>query len=107
MEYLTDMVTTVPEGTSPAKVDELRLAEAVRAAELAKSGHLIRLWRPPLGPGEWRSIGLFRAADEVELRQVLDSLPLHIWMKVSVTPLNSHPNDPEFRVSQATDYHQT
>jgi len=104
MEYLTDMVTTVPEGTSPAKVDELRLAEAVRAAELAKSGHLIRLWRPPLGPGEWRSIGLFRAADEAELRQVLDSLPLHIWMKVSVTPLNSHPNDPEFRAHQATDY---
>ena len=107
MEFLTDMVTTVPEGTSPAKVDELRAAEAVRAAELAKAGHLIRLWRPPLGPGEWRSIGLFRAADEAELRQVLDSLPLHIWMKVSVTPLNSHPNDPEFRVSQATDYHQT
>ena len=104
MEYLTDMVTTVPEGTSPAKVDELRLAEAVRAAELAKSGHLIRLWRPPLGPGEWRSIGLFRAADEAELRQVLDSLPLHIWMKVSVTPLDSHPNDPEFRAHQATDY---
>jgi len=107
MEYLTDMVTTVPEGTSPAKVDELRLAEAVRAAELAKSGHLIRLWRPPLGPGEWRSIGLFRAADEVELRQVLDSLPLHIWMKVNVTPLTPHPNDPEFRASQATDSHQT
>ena len=51
MEYLTDMVTMVPEGTSPAKVDELRAAEAVRAAELAKAGHLVRLWRPPLGPG--------------------------------------------------------
>jgi muconolactone D-isomerase len=86
MEYLTDMVTTVPEETSPAKVDELRAAEAVRAAELAKAGHhLVRLWRPPLGPGEWRSIGLFRAADEAELQGVLASLPLHIWMKV--TPL--------------------
>ena len=63
MEYLTDMATTVPEETSPAKVDELRAAEAVRAAELTKAGHLVRLWRPPLGPGEWRSIGLFRAAD--------------------------------------------
>jgi hypothetical protein len=42
MEYLTDMVTTVPEETSPAKVDELRAAEAVRAAELAKAGHLVR-----------------------------------------------------------------
>ena len=106
MEYLTDMVTTVPEGTSPTKVDELRAAEAVRAAELAKAGHLIRLWRPPLGPGEWRSIGLFRAADEVELHEVLDSLPLHVWMKVNVTPLTPHPNDPEFRARQATDYPQ-
>ena len=61
MEYLTDLVTTVPEGTSPVKVDELRAAEAVRAVELAKAGHLVRLWRPPLGPDEWRSIGLFRA----------------------------------------------
>jgi muconolactone D-isomerase len=63
MEYLTDMVTMVPEGTTPVKVDELRAAEAERAAELAKAGHLVQLWRPPLGPGEWRSIGLFRAAD--------------------------------------------
>ena len=61
MEYLADLFTRVPEGTSPTKVDELRAAEAVRAAELAKAGHLVRLWRPPLGPGEWRSIGLFRA----------------------------------------------
>jgi muconolactone delta-isomerase len=92
MEYLTDMATTVPEETSPAKVDELRAAEAVRAAELAKAGHLVRLWRPPLGPGEWRSIGLFRAAaaaaaDEAELQEALASLPLHIWMKVTITPL--------------------
>jgi muconolactone delta-isomerase len=87
MEYPTDLVTTVPEGTSPVKVDELRAAEAVRAAELAKAGHLVRLWRPPLGPDEWRSIGLLRA-----------SLPLHIWMKVAITLLNPHPNDPEYRV---------
>jgi muconolactone D-isomerase len=90
MEYLTDLVTTVPEGTSPVKVDELRAAEAVRAAELAKAGHLVRLWRPPLGPGEWRSIGLFRAADEAELREVLASLPLHIWMKVTIMPLTRY-----------------
>jgi len=100
MEFLTDLVTTVPDGTSPAKVDELRAAEAVRAAELAKEGHLVRLWRPPLGPGEWRSIGLFRAIDEAELRGVLASLPLHIWMKVTITPLTPHPNDPEKRTSE-------
>jgi muconolactone D-isomerase len=101
MEYLIDLVTTVPEGTSPVKVDELRAAEAVRAAELAKAGHLVRLWRPPLAPGEWRSIGLFRAADEAQLREVLASMPLHIWMKVTITSLTPHPNDPENRARQA------
>jgi muconolactone delta-isomerase len=99
MEFLTDMVTKVPDGTSTEKVDELRAAEAVRAAELAKKGHLVRLWRPPLGPGEWRSVGLFRAANERELREILDSLPLHIWMKVTITPLSPHPNDPENRTN--------
>jgi muconolactone delta-isomerase len=34
MEYLINLVTTVPEGTSPVEVDELRTAEAARAAEL-------------------------------------------------------------------------
>ena len=101
MEYLTDLVTTVPEGTSLAKVDELRAGEEIRAVELAKAGHLVRLWRPPLGPGEWRSIGLFRADDEAELHEILASLPLHIWMKVTITPLTPHPNDPEYRALQA------
>ena len=106
MEYLTDLITTVPEGTSPIKVGELRAAEAVRAAELAKAGHLIRLWRPPLDLGEWRSIGLFRATDEAELREVLTSLRLHIWMNVTITPLTPHPNDPEYRAHQIMDHPQ-
>ena len=89
-----------------AQTAQARPHRSIFSAELAKAGHLIRLWRPPLGPGEWRSIGLFRAADEVELREVLDSLPLHVWMKVNVTPLTPHPNDPEFRARQATDYQQ-
>jgi muconolactone D-isomerase len=103
MEYLVDMVTTIPQGTSSLKVDELRAAEAVRAAELSKTGHLVRLWRPPLGPNEWRSIGLFKAADEADIHKVLDSLPLHVWMKVTITPLTPHPNDPVYLASQTMD----
>ena len=94
MEFLVDLVTTVPEGTSQEEIDNRRAAEAVRAAELAKTGHLVRLWRPPLGPGEWRSIGLFSANDEAEMQEILTSLPLHVWMKVSITALSPHPNDP-------------
>ena len=97
MEFLTELVTTVPKGTSTAKVDELKAAEAVRAAELARTGHLLRLWRPPLAPGEWRTLGLFSADNEIELRKLLETLPLHIWMKVTITPLTYHPNDPQYR----------
>jgi muconolactone D-isomerase len=91
-EFLVEITTTVPEGTGADEVDRRRAAEAVRAAELAAAGRLVRLWRPV---GEARSIGVWRAADEEELRrEVLGALPLRPWMTVAVTALESHPNDP-------------
>jgi muconolactone delta-isomerase len=94
MEFLVDMVTTVPDGTTGAEVDAIRAREAARSAELAARGHLLRLWRPPLKPGEWRSFGLFRAADAAELEGVLSSMPLRVWRHDTVTPLTAHPSDP-------------
>ncbi|QMU70615.1 muconolactone Delta-isomerase family protein [Streptacidiphilus sp. P02-A3a] len=91
-EYLVELTTRIPEGTDPAEVDRRRAAEAVRARELAATGHLGRLWRPV---GELRSIGLWRADDEAELHEkVLGTLPLRPWMTLVVTPLEPHPNDP-------------
>jgi muconolactone D-isomerase len=63
MEFLVDMVTTVPDGTTDAEVDAIRSREAARSRELAAQGSLLRLWRPPLAAGEWRTWGLFRARD--------------------------------------------
>jgi muconolactone delta-isomerase len=57
-------------------------------------GHLLRLWRPPLQPGEWRTLGLFAAADDGHLEEVLRSMPLRVWRKDRVTALSPHPNDP-------------
>ncbi|RZU77044.1 muconolactone delta-isomerase [Micromonospora kangleipakensis] len=94
MEFLVDMVTTVPDGTSVDEVAEMREREAARSAELAAQGSLLRLWRPPLGPGEWRTWGLFRADDGDQLEMVLASMPLREWRHDSVTPLSPHPNDP-------------
>lgn len=91
-EFLVEIVTTVPEGTSQEDVDERRAAEAVRARELAAEGRLSRLWRPV---GEKRSLGIWRGEDEGELhKNVLDTLPLRPWMALTVTPLEAHPNDP-------------
>ncbi|MFE2724243.1 muconolactone Delta-isomerase family protein [Kitasatospora sp. NPDC059327] len=94
MEFLVDMVTSVPEGTSEQDVAGIRAREAGRARELAARGQLLRLWRPPLAPGEWRTWGLFRARDAEELEQVLASMPLRVWRRDTVTPLSPHPNDP-------------
>jgi muconolactone delta-isomerase len=94
MEFLVDMVTTVPAGTTDAEVDAIRTREATRSRELAAQGHLLRLWRPPLEPGQWRSWGLFQAADATELEAVLTSMPLRVWRHDTVTPLTPHPSDP-------------
>jgi muconolactone delta-isomerase len=94
MEYLVTMTTLVPDGTADELVREIRGREAARSRELAAQGHLLRLWRPPLRPGEWRTIGLFAAADEAELEDVLASMPLRVWRSDQVVPLSAHPNDP-------------
>ena len=94
MEFLANMHTQVPDGTPDSEVDDTKAREAIRARELATQGSLLRLWKPPVQPGEWRTIGLWRADSEEELQALLASLPLHVWMTVEVTPLSPHPNDP-------------
>jgi muconolactone D-isomerase len=94
MEYLVTMTTTVPDGTTDEAVQAIRSREAARSRELAAQAHLLRLWRPPLQPGEWRTLGLFAAADEVELEGILASMPLRVWRTDEVLPLSPHPNDP-------------
>lgn len=94
MEYLVTMTTRVPPGTTEQAVAEIRAREAARSRELAAQGHLRRLWRPPLQPGEWRTLGLFAAGDQEDLERALASMPLRVWRSDEVLPLAPHPNDP-------------
>jgi muconolactone delta-isomerase len=94
MEYLVNMTTHVPDGTPEQAVQDIRTREAAHSRELVAAGHLLRLWRPPLLQGEWRTLGLFAAADGDRLEEVLASMPLRVWRTDEVTPLSPHPNDP-------------
>jgi muconolactone delta-isomerase len=99
------MTTHVPAGTADEAVADMRAREAAHSGELAAQGHLLRLWRPPLEPGEWRSVGLFAAADDAQLEQVLASMPLRVWRTDEVAALAPHPNDPDLRATEgATEY---
>ena len=94
MEYLVTMTTRVPAGTPAEAVDDVRAREAAHTRELAVQGHVLRLWRPPLAPGEWRTLGLFAAGDAAELDRVLAGMPLRVWRSDEVKELTRHPNDP-------------
>jgi muconolactone delta-isomerase len=95
MEFLVEFDLHVPEGTPESEVNERVNAEAAASARLASEGHLARLWRPPLAPGERRALGLYSADTEAQLDALLGALPLSPWMRTTVTPLAPHPNDPK------------
>jgi muconolactone D-isomerase len=94
MEFLVEFDVHVPDGAPTAEVERRTNAETVAAGKLADQGHLVRLWKPPVAPGEIKAVGLYRADGEVQLSALLDGLPLAEWMDIKVTPLESHPNDP-------------
>ena len=94
MEFLVEFDVTIPEGTADVEVRQRADAEAAAAAHLAREGHLVRLWSPPLAPGERRAVGVYRADSRDELDALLDALPQRDWMQITVTPLQPHPNDP-------------
>ena len=92
MEFLVEITLRWPDGMEEAERARIIADERVRAAELAASGHLTRIWRLP---GRFANLGLWRAADATELHERLTSLPAYPWMReVSVTPLARHPADP-------------
>jgi muconolactone delta-isomerase len=94
MEFLVEFEVEVPADTPHAEVERRQRAESAAAAKLAEDGHLVRLWRRPLGGDGATSIGLYRADSEAELDGLLAALPLADWLRVTVTPLEPHPNDP-------------
>ena len=95
MEYLVEFELDIPEGTTDSAISSRVAAEATAAANLAKQGHLVRLWKRP---EESRAVGLFRAQNKAEIDALLADLPLNDWLRMTVTALEPHPNDP--RVSQ-------
>jgi muconolactone D-isomerase len=94
MEFMVEFEVEVPAGTPHAEVEQRQRAESAAAAKLAEDGHLVRLWRRPLGGDGTTAIGLYRAFSQAQLQDLLAALPLADWLRVTVTPLEAHPNDP-------------
>jgi muconolactone D-isomerase len=93
-EFLVEFEVEVPAGTPDAEVERRQRAESDAASKLAQDGHLVRLWRRPLVGDGSTAVGLYRADSQAELDGLLGALPLADWLRVTVTPLEAHPNDP-------------
>jgi muconolactone D-isomerase len=94
MEFLVEFELEIPAGTPHEEVQRRQRAESAAAAKLAENGHLVRLWRRPLVGDGSTAVGVYRADSEAELDSLLDALPIADWLRVTVTPLEAHPNDP-------------
>jgi muconolactone D-isomerase len=100
MEFLVEFELSVPAGAPESEVKERVSAESAAWAVLGREGHLVRLWRPPVAPGERKAVGLYRTESEEQLDGLLVALPLSAWMQTVVTPLEPHPNDPATTADQ-------
>ena len=94
MEFLVEFEVEVHADTPDAEVERRERAESAAAAELVQDGHLVRLWRRPLVGDGTTAIGLYRADGKAVLDDLLAALPLADWLRITVTPLVGHPNDP-------------
>jgi muconolactone delta-isomerase len=93
MEFLVEFEINVPGGTPQSEVRDREDAEATAAAQLAREGHLVRVWKLTAAD-EAKVLGLYDADSRAQLDELLRALPIYEWMRVTVTPLEPHPNDP-------------
>jgi muconolactone delta-isomerase len=90
MEFLVRQSAEAASALPAQRREELRAAERARAAELREAGILVRIWRV-LGSSD--SIALYQAPDADALHEALLSLPMWPWLRFTVEPLVTHPQE--------------
>lgn len=73
MEFLVNIKIQWPQSLAAAEKAHIIAAERARAAELAASGHLVRIWRVPCQTANW---GIWKAGDATELHDIISGLPI-------------------------------
>ena len=89
MLFQVEMDVQIPLGLAPEVVEQLKKTERERAQELQKTGEWRHLWRVA---GRYANVSIFDVASNEALHDILSTLPLFPFMRVSVTPLCRHPS---------------
>ena len=89
MLFKVEMDVQIPPGLAPDEVEKLKQTERQRAQELQRSGQWRHLWRVA---GRYANVSIFDVESNAALHDILSTLPLFPFMRISVTPLCRHPS---------------
>ncbi len=89
MLFLVRMDVHLPTDMDPAVAADIKAREKAYSHDLQRSGHWRGIWRVV---GEYANYSLFDVAGNDELHDILAGLPLFPYMRISVTPLATHPS---------------
>lgn len=89
MLFQVEMDVQIPHGLAPSVVEQLKMTERKRAQELQRSGQWRHLWRVA---GRYANVSVFDVESNEALHDILSTLPLFPFMRISVTPLCRHPS---------------
>jgi muconolactone D-isomerase len=90
MEFLVRADNRLPADFPSEQREQMRTGERAIAARWRAEGMLQRLWRVP-GRTDW--VGLFTAPDATVLHDELSTLPMYPWLRLTVQPLATHPQE--------------
>ncbi len=89
MLFQVEMDVQIPPGLAPGVVEQLKMTERARAQELQRNGQWRHLWRVA---GRYANVSIFDVESNEALHDILSTLPLFPFMRISVTPLCRHPS---------------
>jgi len=89
MLFQVEMDVQIPLGFDKTEIDRLKAAEKALSQELQTTGKWRHIWRVL---GQYKNVSIFDVESNAELHDLLISLPLYPFMKMTVTPLCRHPS---------------
>ena len=89
MLFQVEMAVALPRDMTAESADALKQAERELSQGLQRQGKWRHLWRVV---GHYANTSIFDVESNVELHEILTSLPLFPYMTIKVTPLCRHPS---------------
>jgi len=89
MLFHVRMDVLIPHDLDPDRRAEIVAQEKAYAQQLQRDGTWLHLWRIV---GEYANVSIFDVGTNEELHELLSGLPLFPYMKLTVTPLATHPS---------------